>query len=212
MIQTRFHSALIVVLAATFAGCGPHRVRSQAVPTGQTQVVLLPDPTDGTVGAVVVTNPAGSAELVAARASTTVVANQPPASITVLNESDTNRLFGEVLSTLPPPVQRFTLNFRFESDELTPESRAMVPRVLEALKNRPFPDVAVIGHTDTTGSAASNYQLGLKRANAIRVLLIEAGVRPDLIEVSSHGEADLLIKTADQVPEPCNRRVEITVR
>jgi hypothetical protein len=31
------------------------------------------------------------------------------------------------------------LFFRFESDELTDESRALVPEILQAVKNRPFP-------------------------------------------------------------------------
>ena len=50
------------------------------------------------------------------------------------------------------------------------------------------------------------------RANAIRSLLVDVGIDPSLVEASSHGEADLLIKTADEVSEPANRRVEITVR
>ena len=104
------------------------------------------------------------------------------------------------------------LFFRFESDELTDESRALIPRVLQAVKGRPFPDVAVVGHTDTTGTAASNIELGLRRANAIRSLLVAAGVDAAVIEVTSHGEADLLVKTADEVLEPRNRRVDIAVR
>jgi outer membrane protein OmpA-like peptidoglycan-associated protein len=174
--------------------------------------VLLPDPGTGTVGAAVVSNPSGTVNLSGARESTTVAPNRPPSAPVVLTEAETNRLFGDVLSALPPAPQQFTLYFRFESDELTEESRALLPRVLEAVRGRPFPDVAVIGHTDTTGSAASNIELGLKRANAIRTLLVQAGVRADLIEVTSHGEADLLVKTGDNVLEPRNRRVEITVR
>ena len=102
-----------------------------------------------------------------------------PAAVTVLSAEDANRLFGDALSALPPAPARFTLYFRFESDTLTAESQALVPKVVEALKNRPFPDVAVVGHTDTTGSAAGNIQLGLRRANAIRVLLVGAGVGAD---------------------------------
>jgi outer membrane protein OmpA-like peptidoglycan-associated protein len=132
--------------------------------------------------------------------------------VTVLSEADANRLFGDLLSTLPPAPRQFVLYFRFESDDLTDESRALLPRVLDALRNRPFPDVAVIGHTDTTGAAGANVELGLRRANAIRALLVRAGIMADVIEVTSHGESDLLVKTADQVPEPRNRRVEITVR
>ena len=57
-----------------------------------------------------------------------------------------------------------------------------------------------------------NFELGLRRANAIRSRLVDAGVDPSLIEVTSHGEADLLVQTADEVPESRNRRVEIAVR
>jgi hypothetical protein len=32
------------------------------------------------------------------------------------------------------------------------------------------------------------------------------------IGVTSHGEADMLVRTRNNVPEPRNRRVEITVR
>ena len=205
-----FAVPIAVLMAGAIAGCGPKRI--PPLRPGQAQVVLLPDPGDAAVGRAVVSNSVGGVDLAAARESTTVSSGQAPAPVIVLNEADVNRLFGDVLATLPPAPQQFVLYFRFESDDLTDESRALLPRVLEALKNRPFPDVAVIGHTDTTGTAASNVELGLRRADAIRAQLVQAGISPDVIEVTSHGEADLLVKTADQVLEPRNRRVEITVR
>jgi outer membrane protein OmpA-like peptidoglycan-associated protein len=39
-----------------------------------------------------------------------------------------------------------------------------------------------------------------------------AGVSESLIDVSSLGESDLRIATADNILEPRNRRVEISVR
>ncbi len=68
------------------------------------------------------------------------------------------------------------LFFRFESGELTDESRALVQSVLQAIKGSQGPDVTVLGHTDTTGTVTSNFELGLRRANAVRALLIEAGI------------------------------------
>ncbi len=129
-----------------------------------------------------------------------------------MSEAEVQRLFGDVLATLPPPPQHFTLYFRFESDELTEESRALVPQVLQAVKNRPLPEVAVVGHTDTTGASASNFELGLKRANMVRALLVEAGLDASFIEVISHGEAELLVPTPDDTYEARNRRVEISIR
>jgi outer membrane protein OmpA-like peptidoglycan-associated protein len=209
MNRPRSFTILIATMAAVTAGCGQKRVPPSVRP-GQAQVVLLPD-SAGTVGHATVTNAAGTADLDVARASVTASQGQPPV-VTILSEADVTRLFGDLLSTLPPTPEQFLLYFRFESDELTDQSRALIPRILEALKNRPFPDLAIVGHTDTTGSAPSNIELGLKRANAIRALLVAAGVSADVIEVTSHGESDLLVKTADGVLEPRNRRVEITIR
>ncbi len=212
MAEARPLAVLIALLGvAVLSGCGPKRIRASASP-GQSLVVLLPDPGDGAVGRAVVSNATGAFELAAARESTTVSPNQLPAPVTVLSEADVQNIFGDALSTLPPAAQHFILYFRFESEELTEESRALVPHILQAVGNRPFPDVAVVGHTDTTGTSAANYELALRRANAIRARLVEAGLDSSMIEVTSHGEADLLIKTADGVLEPRNRRVEITVR
>jgi outer membrane protein OmpA-like peptidoglycan-associated protein len=193
------------------SACGPQRVR-RPERSGPDLVVLLPDPETDATGKATVSNPSGQVHLMAARDMTLVTANGRPANVTVMSESEITRLFGDVLATLPPAPQHFTLNFRFESDELTEESRALVPEILDAVKKRPIPEVAVVGHTDTTGTPATNFELGLKRANMVRALLIQAGLEQSFIEVTSHGEAELLVHTKDDVLEPRNRRVEITIR
>jgi outer membrane protein OmpA-like peptidoglycan-associated protein len=129
-----------------------------------------------------------------------------------MSDADVKRLFGEALAALPPAPRRFILLFRFESDELTDESRALVPKILEAVKSVPVPEVAVVGHTDTMGTRATNYDLGMKRASSVRDLLVKAGLNPSTIDVTSHGEGDPLVRTPDNRAEPRNRRVEITVR
>jgi outer membrane protein OmpA-like peptidoglycan-associated protein len=113
---------------------------------------------------------------------------------------------------LPPAPQRFTLLFRFESDELTDQSQALIPQVLAAVKEHAVQDVIVIGHTDTMGTQQANYSLGLKRAMMVRNLLVSSGLNVASIEVTSVGELDPLVKTPDDTPEPRNRRVEIAVR
>ena len=85
-------------------------------------------------------------------------------------------------------------------------------QVQGAVKTYPAPQVAVVGHTDTAGSATANIGLGLRRAEVVRMRLVEAGVDRSAIVVTSHGEATPLVPTADDVTEPKNRRVDITVR
>jgi outer membrane protein OmpA-like peptidoglycan-associated protein len=212
MNRSRTIALLMAVSAAGLLwACGPKRVRTPQR-SGPDLIVLLPDAEGDTVGRVSVSNTLGTADLATARDSTQVADKRAPAKVTEMSEADVRRLFGDVLSALPPPPQYFTLFFRFESDELTDESRALVPDILKAVKDRPVPEVAVIGHTDRTGTPASNFELGLKRANMVRSMLINVGLAPSFIEVASHGEADPLVPTADEVYAARNRRVEITIR
>jgi outer membrane protein OmpA-like peptidoglycan-associated protein len=203
-----FHLTLAAALACS---CGPKQVRP-AQPTGRDQVVLLPDAESGTTGHATVSSGSGTVELTEARQSTTISTGEAPTPVVLMSEADVRRLFGAALAALPPAPTRFTLFYKFDSDELTDESSALVPKILQAVKERPFPDVIVIGHTDTIGTPTSNYALGMRRAVAVRSLLVEAGLDSSFVEVTSHGESDLFVPTADNVAEPRNRRVEITVR
>jgi outer membrane protein OmpA-like peptidoglycan-associated protein len=72
--------------------------------------------------------------------------------------------------------------------------------------------VGVIGHTDTLGDKLYNLNLSMRRAAAVRDLLVQNGVPAKHMETTSHGEKNLLIKTGDNVGEPKNRRVEVVVR
>ena len=210
---TRPVAAVIVVLATGLgSACSLQRVRTPQNPGEADLVMLLPDPERETTGRAAVSNAGASAELDAAGEYTLVGVNQPPTRVKMMKESEVKRLYGDLLASLPPAPKHFTLYFRFESDELTDESRALVPDVLKAMTDRPVPEVSVVGHTDTTGTPVSNFDLGLKRGNMVRGLLVAAGLDATSVEVTSHGEAVLLVRTADETYEPRNRRVEITIR
>jgi outer membrane protein OmpA-like peptidoglycan-associated protein len=203
--------ALVAIAIVAAAGCGPRRVSTSA-PVPPTLVVLLTEEGASAPGRAVVSSSAGMVELSAHRASTTVLAGRVPSPSTLVPEATIARAFGPVLDTLPRPPQSFTLYFRVESNELTEESRQLLPGVLGAITSHPAPEVAVVGHTDTTGDARSNYTLALERANTVRTLLTGVGVDAALIEVTSHGESDPVVPTRDDTAEPRNRRVEISVR
>ena len=196
------------------AGCGPKRVEHAPRPPDPAwfEVVLLPDPESTTPSSVTVTGKSGTAALTTPYESTTVFADRPPTAPVKMDEAEIQREFGALLAELPEAPRHFNLYFREATSDLTEESRAILPDILTAVKARKVPEVTVIGHTDTTGSTASNYQLGLERAQAVRALLLKAGLDASLVDVESHGEADLLRSTPDNTDEPRNRRVEITIR
>jgi peptidoglycan-associated lipoprotein len=203
---------LVAVAAAAAVACGPRRPATPSAPRDSELLVLLPDPDGGTPGRATVTSATATVDLIGEREATEIVAPRPPTSPRPLDGARIQQIFGDTLSALPPPPQSFNLYFQFDSDQLTDAARALLPEILRLVKERPVPEVVAIGHTDTTGSGASNVQLGLRRARTVRDLLVGAGLDPALITVTSVGEAEPLVQTPDETMEPRNRRVEVAVR
>jgi outer membrane protein OmpA-like peptidoglycan-associated protein len=201
---------LAIAAAAIATACGPKRIATPIRP-GESLTVLLPDSDTRSTGDARVANAFGSVELDAERDAALAAANRRPVLGTV-TAADVQSIFGDALSALPPAPRQFTLFFRFESDALTDQSQALIPQILAAVKQHAVQDVVVIGHTDTMGTQQANYALGLKRAMTVRNILVDAGLDGSTIDVTSVGELDLLVKTADEIPEPRNRRVDIAVR
>lgn len=197
------------VLAAAVPGCA--RARPEA-PGIREMVALAPDPESGDLGALTVGTAAGSVALDRPYQATTLAAGRAPTAPAVLPPDQVQRLFGDAVAALPPAARRFLLYFDTGADTLTADSRALVPEILTTVKGRPVPEVSIVGHTDTTGAAAANVDLGLRRAAVIRDLLVGAGLDVRLVDVASHGETNPVVPTPDNTPEARNRRVEVTVR
>jgi outer membrane protein OmpA-like peptidoglycan-associated protein len=175
-------------------------------------VVLLPGP-DGKTGQIVVSNEAGS-RVISEPGSATMVKslNEAPSEPFVMSQETIKQNFGNALSVLPEPPLHFTLYFHTGTTIITAESRRLLKELLPKIATRKTSEVTVVGHTDRVGTRKMNYKLGLDRAQEIRDLLVSQGIDPKVIEVTSHGEDNPLVKTEDDVPEPKNRRVEIVIR
>ena len=212
-------SVALVVVFASACHCHPRIVQSAAPATQPAApplhdiIALLPDPETGTVGHAVVSSPLGaSVELTGNRAATRVEIGKPPSAPFTFSEAQIQQLFGDALAARPPAPRHFLLYFESGTNRLTPEGEKLFIEILAFVKSRPVPDLSVVGHTDTTSTAQANIELGRNRAAMIRDRLVAAGLDGSLISAASHGEADLLVPTPDETPEPRNRRVEVSVR
>jgi len=132
--------------------------------------------------------------------------------VTVLSAQAVQNTFGKALHALPALPANFLLYFVTGTDELTPESKLELDKVLTAMRARPLPDVLVIGHTDTVGELDNNDRLSAQRAETVKGFLVGIGIPAERIRTAGRGERELLVPTADNVDEPRNRRVEINVR
>ena len=173
-------------------------------------VVVIPDSSDGHIGAVVVEAGGNKTVLDTAYASATPDSGRIKAGTT--NAQDVNQIFGSAIAARPIAPKSFTLYFKADSDELLPDSRAAFEDVFAEVGRRKAAEIVVTGHTDTMGQREYNDKLSLERAKAISKLFISRGLAPAAVLAAGRGERELLIQTPDQTSEPRNRRVEITVR
>jgi outer membrane protein OmpA-like peptidoglycan-associated protein len=174
------------------------------------RIVLLPNE-DGAPSTITVTNSGGSAVIDQPGAAVAVARpTTAPAPLT-LSDADINKDWADALAFQPPRPVVLTLYFVLDTTEMTPNSRAELPKLLDLIRQRPAPEVVIAGHTDRSGDANYNEELGLRRANAVRRAIEAIGVPPGLITVTSHGAGDPLVRTSRPY-EPRNRRVEVTVR
>src|SRR6516165_3065784 len=130
----------------------------------------------------------------------------------IARRENINVIFRHAIAAQPILPHHFRLYFILGSDELTPESKIAYRAVFDDVKQRLVHEIEVIGFADTLGDPAYNQSLSLARAAAIRDTLVRDGLDRDAISIAGRGKHDLLVPTADQAPEPRNRRVEITVR
>jgi outer membrane protein OmpA-like peptidoglycan-associated protein len=196
-LNTFAKTAMALALAALLTACAGPR----------SYVALLTSP-DGTLGQVTVVGPQGAQVLTQDHTAAALDGKTPPFEVT---PKQIQKDFGAALSARPPLPEQFLLYFS-QGSELTDESKLVLARLLERAKTRTSLDISVIGHTDTQGASAANQALALERANAMAEQLRGLGLQDAVMAVESHGERNLLVPTADEVAEPRNRRVEITLR
>jgi outer membrane protein OmpA-like peptidoglycan-associated protein len=181
-------------------------------PAPQNVFALLPEPS-GAASAIVVRNRAGSRELAQANQAVRVDRiDAAPSAPYALSDADVRRLFGPAIDVLPSPEIQFVLHFELGRDTLNTAAMAKIPDILKAIQDRHSTSITVTGHTDTTDTRQRNFELGKRRAEGVADILRAQGVKDSDLFVSSHGDADLLVKTLRNVPNEENRRVEVIVR
>ncbi len=106
----------------------------------------------------------------------------------------------------------FTIRFQFDSDQIR-DARELGDWLSE-IRTQPgeVQHINIIGHTCTPGSPAYNKELGLKRALAVKQLMIDQGFPGDKIEVESRGKEIPLDANATDEDREQNRRAEIVIK
>lgn len=87
-----------------------------------------------------------------------------------------------------------------------------IPYIVQAanlIKSSPDLTVRLEGHTDQVGTEEYNYRLGLRRAEAVKRIMVQNGVDPARVTVSSKGKSQPIADNNTARGRAKNRRVEI---
>ncbi len=117
--------------------------------------------------------------------------------------------------TPPAPVvpadREFVVYFDWDRSDLTAEAQSVVTQAANYAKSGRPTRVLIVGHADTSGSAAYNVGLSNRRARTVADALVAQGVNGGVISLDGKGETALARPTADGVREPLNRRATIGI-
>lgn len=101
--------------------------------------------------------------------------------------------------------------FRTNMAQLESGGMRTVQKLADFLRQYPNRRVLIEGYTDSIGSDSYNQELSERRANAVRVALIDSGVNSDRIASHGYGEAYPVASNDSTDSRQLNRRVEIVL-
>lgn len=111
-----------------------------------------------------------------------------------------------------PRSANLDIDFQPGSAVLTAGAKTELDQLGKALTSADLAsyNFKIVGHTDTTGDAATNQSLSEQRAAAVKSYLeTKFSVADTRLQSQGVGEADLLVPTPPNTPELKNRRVQI---
>lgn len=121
----------------------------------------------------------------------------------------------EVLQTTDTPrglvVNMADVLFQSGKYALSQDAQLRLAKLTGIIQAHPGLNLAIEGHTDTTGSADFNMKLSQQRADAVRQFLISQGLSPDTITAKGLGQENPVADNSTAAGRKLNRRVEIIV-
>jgi OmpA-OmpF porin, OOP family len=105
--------------------------------------------------------------------------------------------------------REYLVFFDWDRADITAEADQIIRAAADNAKKVGSVRIATTGHADRSGPDAYNLGLSLRRAEAVRAVLVRQGIAAQEIEIFARGESEPLVPTPDGVREPRNRRVQV---
>lgn len=151
--------------------------------------------------------PAVKPPVIAAPSVPTVAKSAAAPAIVAISPSVTD---AACTTDLAATVQQDRISFLSSSADIAAVSVAVVSRIADVLKRCPDLKIEISGHTDSTGSSASNETLSKQRADKVASEIVKAGVNAARLTTAGHGSARPVASNDTVAGKAQNRRIEFT--
>jgi outer membrane protein OmpA-like peptidoglycan-associated protein len=101
--------------------------------------------------------------------------------------------------------------FDYDKSEIRSNETSKVDEIAAYMKQNPTARVGIDGHTDPRGTDAYNQSLSERRVNAVRDVLVSAGVAAGIIHTGAFGEERPKCHEATEACWQSDRRVEVLI-
>ncbi len=100
------------------------------------------------------------------------------------------------------------ITFKLNSAVIDPKSYPALNNAAQVMRDNPNVKVEIGGYTDSSGSAAYNKNLSLKRAEAVKSYLVDKGISAAQMTAVGYGEAKPIASNKTAEGRAQNRRIE----
>ncbi|WP_313100650.1 OmpA family protein [Epilithonimonas sp.] len=104
-----------------------------------------------------------------------------------------------------------TVNFDFNSANLTTLAKTNLDKLVTVLKNNPDTNINIYGHTDSIGTDAVNLRISSQRAAAVKNYFVANGISASRMFTEGLGESSPIASNDTDAGRAKNRRVEFAI-
>ncbi|MBE9528063.1 MAG: OmpA family protein, partial [Proteobacteria bacterium] len=109
-------------------------------------------------------------------------------------------------------LETHAFDFKVGGNEIDSSNFDLLERIMKAINVFDNPKIIVIGHTDSTGSAALNMKLSQKRAQTVALFLKKIGkIDSRDLSVTGYGETRPVASNETKEGRKRNRRIEVSI-
>lgn len=104
-----------------------------------------------------------------------------------------------------------TVNFDFNSSNLTTLAKSNLDKLVTVLQNNPDTNINIYGHTDNIGSDAVNLKISQQRADAVKNYFVANGISASRLFTEGLGKGSPIASNDTDAGRAQNRRVEFAI-